>query len=115
MTPEREREYNELLGYVRLFATAVWQIDPASGIHPADVINGIAQQFGRSKALVGLRQAANDTIEGYGRRDSERMSATRRGGLAGAAEPPPMKKREHDKRKPPGDRWNGCAIERFLA
>jgi hypothetical protein len=63
MTPERESEYNELLGYVGLFATVVWRIDPASATHPANVIEGIVQQFGKSKALVGLRQAANDTIE----------------------------------------------------
>lgn len=63
MTPERESEYNELLGYVGLFATAIWQIDPASETHPANVIKGIVQQFGKSKALVGLRQAANDTVE----------------------------------------------------
>jgi hypothetical protein len=63
MTPERESEYNELLGYVELFANAVWQIDPTSAVHPANVIKGIVQQFGKSKALAGLRQAANDTVE----------------------------------------------------
>lgn len=63
MTPERESEYNELLAYVGLFATVVWRIDPASETHPAKAIEGIVQQFGKSKALVGLRQAANDTIE----------------------------------------------------
>jgi len=63
MTPEREREYDELLGYVSFFATAVWQVDPASAIHPANAINGIVEKFGKSKALVGLRQAANDTVE----------------------------------------------------
>ena len=63
MTPESENEYNELLGYVGFFATVVWRIDPASAAHPANVIEGIVQQFGKSKALVGLRQAANDTIE----------------------------------------------------
>ncbi|NIA52836.1 hypothetical protein HAV22_04110 [Massilia sp. TW-1] len=63
MTPGRESEYNELLGYVELFATTVWQIDPASAVHPANVIKGIVQQFGKSKALAGLRQAANDTVE----------------------------------------------------
>jgi len=63
MTPERESEYNELLGYVGFFATVVWQIDPASEVHPANVIEGIVQQSGKSKALVGLRQAVNDTIE----------------------------------------------------
>lgn len=63
MTPEREREYSELVDYVGLFATAVWQIDPASAVHPANVISGMVQQVGKSKALVGLRQAVNDTIE----------------------------------------------------
>lgn len=63
MTPERENEYNELLAYVGLFATVVWRIDPIAEIHPANVIKGIVQQFGKPKALVGLRQAANDTIE----------------------------------------------------
>lgn len=71
MTPERESEYNKLLGYVELFATAVWQIDPASAIHPANVIKGIVQQLGKSKALVGLRQAANDTVEATSNWNSE--------------------------------------------
>lgn len=75
MTPERESEYNELLGYVGLFATAVWQIDPASAIHPANVINGVVQQFGKSKALVGLRQAANDTVEETSHWNSEARAA----------------------------------------
>jgi CBS-domain-containing membrane protein len=63
MTPERESEYNELLGYVGLFATAIWQIDPTSETHPVNVMKRVVQQFGKSKALVGLRQAANDTVE----------------------------------------------------
>lgn len=63
MTPEREKEFEELLAYVGYFATVVWQIDPASHVHPANVIAGIVQQFGKSKALIGMRQAANDTIE----------------------------------------------------
>jgi hypothetical protein len=71
MTPERENEYNELLAYVGLFATAVRRIDPASETHPAKVIEGIVQQFGKSKALVGLRQAANDTIEATSNWNSE--------------------------------------------
>lgn len=62
MTPDRENEYNELLAYVGLFATVVWGIDPASETHPANTIERIIEQFGKSKALVGLRQAANDTI-----------------------------------------------------
>lgn len=53
MTSEREKVYKELLGYVGLFATVVWRIDPASANHPANVIEGLVQQFGKSKALVG--------------------------------------------------------------
>ncbi len=60
---EREHEYDELLAYVTFFATMVWRIDAASPIHPANVIHEIVHQFGKSKALAGLRQAANDTIE----------------------------------------------------
>jgi len=63
MTPEREREYNELLAYMGLFATVIWEIDSASETHPANAIKRIVQQFGKSNALVGLRQAANDTVE----------------------------------------------------
>ena len=62
MTPERENEYNELLAYVGLFADVVWRIDAASQAHPANAIEKIVKQFGKSKALVGLRQATNDTI-----------------------------------------------------
>ena len=63
MKPERDAEYIELLSYIALFATVVWQIDPGSATHPAKAIEGIVQKFGKSKALVGLRQAANDSIE----------------------------------------------------
>ena len=55
MTPEREREYEELLSYIGLFATVVYQIDPTSSAHPSNAIEQIIHQFGKSKALVGLR------------------------------------------------------------
>ncbi|MES2070269.1 MAG: hypothetical protein V4488_07975 [Pseudomonadota bacterium] len=63
MTPEREREYDELLAYLSFFATAVWKISPTSSMHPAQTSVKIAGEFGKSKALVGLRQAVNDTVE----------------------------------------------------
>ena len=63
MTPEREREYEELLSYIGLFATVVYQLDPTSSAHPSNAIEEIIRQFGKSKALVRLRQAANDTVE----------------------------------------------------
>lgn len=75
MPPEREREYNELLGYVGFFATAVWQISLISEVHPANVSKGIVQQFGKSKAFVGLRQAANDTVEATSHWNSEAKAA----------------------------------------
>jgi hypothetical protein len=63
MSPEREKEYSELFAYICFFATVVEKIDPAANVHPAKAIETIVQEFGKSKALVGLRQAANDTIE----------------------------------------------------
>ena len=63
MISEREKEYDELLAYVGHFATVVWKISPTAEIHPAKTIERVVEEFGKSKALVGLRQAANDTIE----------------------------------------------------
>jgi hypothetical protein len=63
MIPERETEYDDLLAYVGHFATVVWKISPAADIHPANTLEKVVEQFGKSKALAGLRQAANDTIE----------------------------------------------------
>ena len=39
------------------------RVGPDDEIHPAKTIEKIAQKFGKLKALIGLRQAANDTIE----------------------------------------------------
>lgn len=63
MKPEREIEYSELLAYVGLFATVVWKINPADEVHPLKTIEEIVRKFGKSKALIGLRQAANDTVD----------------------------------------------------
>jgi len=61
MSPEREKEYEELSAYVNFFATAVWGISPSDPSHPCNA--AIAERFGRTQALQGARQAANDTIE----------------------------------------------------
>ncbi|WP_426339207.1 hypothetical protein ACN9MZ_23120 [Pseudoduganella sp. S-14] len=72
MKLEHENEFNELLKYVDFFATAVWRIDPASEVHPSNVIEESVKKFGKSKALlIGLRQAANDTVEESRRWNSE--------------------------------------------
>ena len=59
----REREYAELSGYLDFCATHVMGIDPADPVHPTNVGRGIAEKYGRSKALDGLKQAVNDTVE----------------------------------------------------
>lgn len=63
MSPEREKEYAELHAYIDFYATNVWGIDSASPSHPTNAGKEIVEKFGKSKALDGLRQAANDTIE----------------------------------------------------
>ena len=63
LSPEREREFVELSGYMDYFATHVIGVDPASAMHPTNALKGIVEGYGRSKALDGLRQAANDTVQ----------------------------------------------------
>lgn len=63
MSPEQEREYLELLYYLGYYCTRIWDVDRNSPDHPANVAENIAATHGRSKALQGLRQAVNDTIE----------------------------------------------------
>jgi len=63
MSPEREREYAELHAYLHFYSTHVSGIDPADPIHPSNVGKRIVAEYGRSKALDGLKQAVNDTVE----------------------------------------------------
>lgn len=63
MSPEREKEYEELSGYLDFFTTHVMGVDPASPSHTTATLKRIAEEHGRSGALEGLRQAANDTIQ----------------------------------------------------
>jgi hypothetical protein len=71
MSPEREREFAELHGYVDFYATYVLGIDPSNPTHPTNAGERIVAQFGRSKALDGLRQAVNDTVEELAGRSPE--------------------------------------------
>jgi len=63
MSPEREREYSELHAYLDFYSTNVIGIDPADPIHPTNVGKRIVAEYGKSKALDGLKQAVNDTVE----------------------------------------------------
>ncbi len=63
MSAAREREYAELRGYLDFFATHVWEINPTDPVHPTHVGDAAVGLVGKSKALEGLKQAVNDTIE----------------------------------------------------
>lgn len=63
MPPDKECEYSELISFVSIFATYAWNVDPTDPVHPANVAARIAETFGKAKALIGARQAANDAIE----------------------------------------------------
>ena len=69
LSHEREREYAELHAYIDAYATHVMRIDPANPSHPTNVGKQILANYGKSKALDGLRQAANDTVEQLKGRD----------------------------------------------
>jgi len=71
MSPEREREYAELQGFIDFYATHVLGIAPADPTHPTNAGKHIVAKFGRSKALEGLRQAVNDTVEDWESRTRE--------------------------------------------
>lgn len=63
MSAEREREYAELHAYLDYFSTHVTGIEPSDPVHPTNVGKRIVAEYGRSKALEGLKQAVNDTVE----------------------------------------------------
>ncbi|WP_130618474.1 hypothetical protein [Dyella amyloliquefaciens] len=75
MSLEREREFDELRAYLGFYATCMLGIDPASATHPINELARIVEDFGRSRALEGLRQAANDTIEDAARFSPAEMEA----------------------------------------
>lgn len=65
LSMERETEFHELSSYIAFFAKYVWKIAPAKPSHPTTALKDIAERYGKSRALEGLRQAVNDTVE-YG-------------------------------------------------
>jgi hypothetical protein len=60
---EKEREYAELNAFLDMYATHFMKIDPADPVHPTNVGRRMVAAIGKSKALVGLRQAVNDAVE----------------------------------------------------
>ena len=90
MSPQREREYEELHGFLDFIATHVSEIDLANPFHPTNVGKQIIALYGKSKALDGLKQAVNDTVEMFERHPLEYVCrldvALRERGLATLSE-----------------------------
>lgn len=63
MSEEKEMEFDELSMFLEYFCTHYEGIDRDDKIHPSNVLVKIVAEYGKSKALQGLKQAVNDTIE----------------------------------------------------
>jgi hypothetical protein len=62
MSPASEKEFAELLGFIDLYMQVAVPQPVPEDIHPRFVAERIAQEHGRSRALEGARDAANDLI-----------------------------------------------------
>lgn len=63
MSQENEREFEELTAYVSFYATHVWNIPLACPHHLSHFMTPIPGKVTKAQLLVGVRQAANDTVE----------------------------------------------------
>jgi hypothetical protein len=63
MSPEREKECAELLGFLDFHSKHLVKNSPTGGFDLVTEAKRIAEKYGKSKGLEGLRQAANDVIE----------------------------------------------------
>lgn len=72
---EREREFNELYAFVEFYMTHVSKIETTPDRNMASVSADIVRKFGKSKALDGMRQAANDIIEDLSGRPADGIAA----------------------------------------
>ncbi len=64
LSPEKEHEFAKLSAFLDMYATHFMKSDPSSPSHPTNSLSRISAAVGKSKALVGLRQAINDSLEG---------------------------------------------------
>ena len=63
LSAEREREFQELFAFVDFYMTHVSKVEMTSERNMSTFCADIVRQYGKSKALDGLRQATNDIIE----------------------------------------------------
>jgi len=75
LSVEREHEFQELFAFVDFYATHVNRVEVTSERSMSTICADIVQQYGKSKALEGLRQAANDIIEDLSDRPVEGVVA----------------------------------------
>ena len=67
LAPEREKEYQELLAFADFYTTVKFLSNPKNAsLNPPDIKKAAAEiviKYGKSKALIGTRQAINDIVE----------------------------------------------------
>ncbi|AMJ74695.1 hypothetical protein AVL57_12435 [Alteromonas stellipolaris] len=74
MSREKELEFEELSLFLEFYSTNVSGIQREDPIHPSNCLVEIVNKFGKSKALQGLKQAINDTLEDTASWDSNTVS-----------------------------------------
>lgn len=74
LSAAREREFQELYAFVDFYSTQVMK-PLANSPKMADVCVNIIEQYGRSKALEGLRMATNDILEELSRIPSAQVES----------------------------------------
>ena len=75
LSPDREREFQELLAFVAFYTEHVDGVNPTASFNMEAVCAGIVAQYGKSRALEGLRQATNDIVEDLSGRPADGVAA----------------------------------------
>ena len=75
LTPEREKEYQELLAFADFYTGIKFLSNPKNvALEPPDFKKAAAEivlKYGKSKALIGVRQAVNDIVEDLSEKSPE--------------------------------------------
>lgn len=71
MSAEKEKEFDELSGFLEYYSTHFLGIDREDEQHPSSCLQELADKFGKPRALQGLKQAINDAIEDTSHLDLE--------------------------------------------
>ncbi|WUR14551.1 hypothetical protein E7V67_005450 [[Empedobacter] haloabium] len=82
LSPENEKEFEELAKYVNFYTTHVWRVSPEAPEHPSHFLTPVPGKVTKSQLLSGLRQAANDTVEDASSFTQEQTAALDRACLA---------------------------------